>query len=236
MTRIESVIFDWGNTLVDYPLRTTPEQLGFLASFLTDHADLLAPWACVDVASTARDPEWLAAFNRENDGFAVRPFRERMRLLLGEAAGPAFFDEIERRLCQRIFAAGIATDGAADLMERLRRSDFRVCILSNTPWGTSARHWREELARHPFVAGTPIVLCGDVGYRKPHRDAFQRCIETLGTAADATVMIGDSLASDVLGALDFGLSAIWFKKADEPNPARHPAGETMSDLAEHLGL
>lgn len=234
MSRPDGVIFDWGNTLVDYPLRTTEEQHAFLASFLLDHADLMAPSASFDIREAIRDADWLAAFNRENDDFTVRPFRERMRPILGDRAAPDLIDDLEHRLCERIFATAIAIDGAAALMTRVRDANLRICILSNTPWGTSPRHWRQELARHPLTSGAPIVLCGDVGHRKPHRDTFRRCLEELGTPAETTVMIGDNLASDIIGAGDCGLPAIWFRRVPIDGPGRHRVVETLIDLADAL--
>lgn len=236
MTRIDGVIFDWGNTLVDYPLRTESEQHRFLASFLLDHADILTPSARIDIRSAASDDAWLAAFNRENDDFAVRPFADRLRPLLGDDLPPDLSDDIERHMCERIFASGTVIDGALALMTRIREAGLPVCILSNTPWGTSARLWRQELERHPVSAGASIVLCGDVGYRKPHRAAFRRCLDELSTAPTTTVMIGDSLVSDVAGAAECGLPAVWYNKAGDDNLPGRRAVETLLDLADLLKI
>jgi FMN phosphatase YigB (HAD superfamily) len=236
MTRIDGVIFDWGNTLVDYPLRTGPEQHRFLASFLLDHADILTPSARIDIRSAASDDAWLAAFNRENDDFAVRPFGDRLRPLLGDGLAPGLLDELERHLCKRIFDSGLVIDGAVALVTQIRQAGLPVCILSNTPWGTSSRLWRQELERHPVSAGASIVLCGDVGYRKPHRAAFRRCLDELGTAPTATVMIGDSLSSDIVGAAEYGLSAVWYKRADDHNPSGYRTVETLLDLTDLLKI
>lgn len=235
MTRIDGVIFDWGNTLVDYPLRTGPEQHRFLASFLLDHADILASSARIDIRSAASDDAWLAAFNRENDDFAVRPFGDRLRPLLGDGLAQGLLDELERHLCERIFASGIVIDGAGALMTRIRDAGRPVCILSNTPWGTSSRLWRQELERHPVSTGASIVLCGDVGYRKPHRATFRRCLEELGTAPTTTVMIGDNLASDVAGAAAYGLPAIWYNKVGDDAPPGSRAVASLLDLTDLLG-
>ncbi|UKZ78571.1 hypothetical protein TrVFT333_006317 [Trichoderma virens FT-333] len=53
-----------------------------------------------------------------------------------------------------------------------------------------------------------IITSEETGYRKPDRGIFQYAIEQLGASLDTTCMIGDSVDSDIKGALDAQLAAI----------------------------
>ena len=80
------------------------------------------------------------------------------------------------------------------------RSAFRVGILSNALGGRRVEHIAGEL-KIPCVHGL-----GPWG--KPGRLAFRRALAMLGTAPGETVMVGDQMMLDVLGARRSGLQAI----------------------------
>jgi FMN phosphatase YigB (HAD superfamily) len=55
--------------------------------------------------------------------------------------------------------------------------------------------------------------------RKPHPAIFQRALDALSVAAEDTLFVGDSLASDLGGAKALGMhtcQALWFRADDDP--------------------
>lgn len=238
MRRYDAIIVDWGNTLVDYPLRTFAEQISFLRSFLRDHADLIDSHSPIGTATAVADAAWLKAFNDERDDLAVRPFRGRLQSLLGDNAPSALLDELESRLRARIFASGVVLGGAVQMLEDVRRAGYRIGVLSNTPWGTSPAAWANEIRRHALVrdCSVAVVVCGNTGFRKPDPRAFRHCLQVLAVEPAAAVMLGDSLISDVIGARRCGLAAVWFNRDGAPNPENHPAVTRLDDVAALLAL
>jgi putative hydrolase of the HAD superfamily len=73
-----------------------------------------------------------------------------------------------------------------------------------------------------------VVVSGDLGAGKPEPSVFLHALSLLG-ARDG-VMIGDSLARDVDGALATGLRAVWVNRFDS-GPGRAGVPE-ISSLAE----
>ncbi len=69
-----------------------------------------------------------------------------------------------------------------------------------------------------------VVVSEELGIGKPDPSVFRHALEQLG--ADEGVMVGDSLARDVDGALAAGLEAVWCNRAGEPRP------EGRDDLVE----
>jgi len=76
---------------------------------------------------------------------------------------------------------------ARQWIERARAKGFKLCIASN---GRSGRVMR--IARTLGVPAIPKAI-------KPRKRPFRRALEILGTAPEATVVIGDQLFTDVLG-------------------------------------
>jgi FMN phosphatase YigB (HAD superfamily) len=238
MQRFDAVIFDWGDTIVDYPLRTEPEQIAFLSAFMLGNAGRLEGFLREDAPACFRDYARLEAFNNENETLLFRPFGSRVGTWLRDTVPISVIEDLERRLCGDIFAAGRVVEGAPELLAAARRAGLRVGILSNTPWGTSPAYWRDHVVGHAFArdACDAVVFCGDVGYRKPHRSTFQHSAERLGVSPEKTVMVGNSLTSDIIGARQCGLSAVWLNRDRAQNPDRHTAVERLEHVAEFLGL
>lgn len=87
-------------------------------------------------------------------------------------------------------------DGVADWVAAARARGFRLVLVSNNFSERVA-----AIAAHLDVPGVPNAL-------KPLPFGFLRALALLGTPRGATVVIGDQLFTDVLGAKFLGLHAI----------------------------
>jgi putative hydrolase of the HAD superfamily len=93
-------------------------------------------------------------------------------------------------------------------------------VLTN---GLSETHLpkAEALGISPFVEAvfTPDTL----GVAKPDPEAFRRACERLGSSPEEAVHVGDSLITDVGGAREAGLRAVWFNPDNRPFDGEHIA-------------
>lgn len=103
-------------------------------------------------------------------------------------------------------------DGARDAF--LAAADHRpVGLLTN---GFSAQQ-RAKLARFPELAerATVVVISDEIGVAKPARAVFEHARAEASRATGEAlapgdvVLVGDSLASDVQGAIGAGWRAVW---------------------------
>jgi putative hydrolase of the HAD superfamily len=88
--------------------------------------------------------------------------------------------------------------------------------------------WREELARLGLSNAVDcVVLCGDVGWRKPAPEIFRRSAERLGVTCGNSTFVGDDLKWDIHGSADVGMRPVLI---DRDN--RHPdySGYRISHL------
>lgn len=98
-------------------------------------------------------------------------------------------------------------DGAEELLETLSK-EYRLYLATN---GTSAvqksRIKSADIAK--YFQG--IYISEDVGYNKPDVNYFEACFRDIPDfSKDETVMIGDSLTSDMRGGINAGIKTVWF--------------------------
>jgi putative hydrolase of the HAD superfamily len=204
---IRAVLFDLGNTLVSY--YTSSEFPAVLRQCLEECASALG-WT----EDAIRDDELFEramALNPERPDYAVRPLEVRLGELF-EAS--RFIDQtsapsLEAVFMTPIFAMAKLDPEAAAVLDRLRSLGIKTGIVSNTPWGSSAEMWREELARHGLLKRVDAtVFCMDVGWRKPHRAPFDRALSLLSVAPSEALFVGDDHRWDVVGARNAGLRPV----------------------------
>ena len=57
-----------------------------------------------------------------------------------------------------------------------------------------------------------IILSEDAGVNKPSPLYFDYALKTTGASRETTLMIGDNLQTDILGALNAGIDAMLFNR------------------------
>jgi putative hydrolase of the HAD superfamily len=99
---------------------------------------------------------------------------------------------------------------------------YRLGVISNTVGSGDA-----ELAEALEKAGIrrlidALVTSRDFGKAKPDPAIYAEGARRLGVSLDQTLMVGDRLDTDVAGALNAGIPAVWL---------RHPGAVTIPGIA-----
>jgi HAD superfamily hydrolase (TIGR01509 family) len=78
---------------------------------------------------------------------------------------------------------------------------------------------------------TRFAISGEVGSWKPDAGIFRHALDQAGALPEETVMIGDALERDVLGARGLGIRTVWVRRYPHlaPQPGIQPDAE-MPDL------
>ena len=105
-------------------------------------------------------------------------------------------------------------DGAHELMDYLNRKDYRMHMCSNC---CHEVHYKklDACSLHDYF--NTIILSEDAGVNKPSKDYFDYALKVSGANRETTLMIGDNLQSDILGALNAGLDAMLFNRWQVPS-------------------
>lgn len=125
--------------------------------------------------------------------------------------------EITKELCLEIsdrfldFCAskpGVIS-GAHEVMDYLKQRGYRMHMCSNGFHEVQYKKLDACGLRNYFDT---IILSEDAGVNKPSKAYFDYALKQSGANRETTLMIGDNLQSDILGALNAGLDAMLFNR------------------------
>jgi len=128
----------------------------------------------------------------------------------------------------RYLAERRASRGAAALLKKVRER-ARVGIVSNNLLEEQQDKLRCcDLDQYVDV----LVVSEETGMSKPDPRIFQIALERLGCRPEEAVMIGDSWAADVIGAIAAGIRPIWFNPGMRDADRDAPSGVAVIDTLE----
>jgi putative hydrolase of the HAD superfamily len=125
--------------------------------------------------------------------------------------------------------------GARELVEALARR-HALGLVSDT--GLTEGRFLRELLRADGLS-PPIVAFGmsdETGWSKPAPGAFLPVLEALRVAPEETVHVGDTAATDIVGALSLGMRAVWIDtEGAGPDPALSELGTDANSRLRVVG-
>ena len=158
---------------------------------------------------------------------AVRLFAAERGLMSGDW----FVDSFRKMAVESVADFVVPLPGVERTMEELEKRGILVAVLTNG--------WDPLQKRKAEQAGFrgPVLVCSELGERKPATIAFERLLRALGTEARQTCYVGDSPRDDVAGAQHAGLAAVWidWEGRQYPNGLPPPA-HTIHSLADLLTI
>lgn len=202
-----AILFDLGNTLVQYYERR--DFPAILKRCIARAEEVVRrEYGPVEDAGL-----WdrVAAENYPAKDYCVRSLEDRLQAIF--AIPPADWtadlaDAACRSFMQPIFDLGRVYEDVIPTLDDLRLRGLKTAIVSNTPWGSPASLWREEIARLGLAEAVDVlVFCGDCGWRKPARQIFDHTLALLGVDAGECVFIGDDPRWDIAGPEAVGIEA-----------------------------
>jgi putative hydrolase of the HAD superfamily len=79
-----------------------------------------------------------------------------------------------------------------------------------------------------------VIISEIVGVNKPDKAIFEHALQLAGASKEESVMIGDSIEADIMGALNFGIDAIYFNPAGLAKP--EIVSVEIRSLSELMGM
>ena len=98
--------------------------------------------------------------------------------------------------------------GAFPAVRWCREQGLKVALVTNTLSRGDDEVWQDWRRFGLADAIDAVASSHSVGWQKPHRAIFERALELTGAQAAETVMVGDRMDADVLGAKRLGMRAV----------------------------
>ena len=107
-------------------------------------------------------------------------------------------------------------DHAYELLDSVK-SNYKLGLITN---GLREVQRPRLKAAKIYDSFDTIVVSDEIGHAKPQKGYFDHVVSEMGPAdLSKTIVIGDSLNSDIKGALDYGLDCVWL------NPDKKSSGD-----------
>jgi putative hydrolase of the HAD superfamily len=217
---LKAVLFDWGDTLMQFAY--SPELVS---------AGHRAGLAAVGRANLPQADEVTERFREEYEPLFWVPgtieeieYPELVRRLLRDFGVVIDDEELGRYLEAEHRAwdpARILAAHTHPLLESLRERELRLGLVSNAFDPGWLLH--RDLERMGLEQRLDFsVFSSEVGMRKPHPQIFERALEALEVEPERALFVGDRLYEDVRGAGEVGMTtvqALWFRADEHPDGA-----------------
>lgn len=223
----DAVIFDLDDTLLSYE----KGERGVFERILTENGIAPTDEAIAQVWKVSWE-EWDRLNLSETDRPEVAErFHALYRYYLGvffDVLGEKFsFFDTNETLCRKFIDYLALQNDYCIGAERLLKALDRRKLLAVATSGLSDIQ-NPRIDRLPARVDYRFVS-EEVGLVKPARAFFTHMSEKMGIPPEKCLMIGDSLRSDISGALASGMQAIWVHKADGDAPCLRV--ETLEEVA-----
>ena len=200
MARYDTLLFDFDHTLFDSDASEAGAfAITMQACGVADPASLFAPYKAINRQM------WAAVEAGKITPNDVR--HQRFERLVAEHEIDADPHAMADDFAAGLGACGDMYDGAIDLLTQLATT-HRLAMVTNAISAVQRTRIDRVAVAHHFEI---IVISTEVDAAKPNPAIFDVTFDRLGHPPKATtLMIGDSLTSDIAGGTRYGLPTCWF--------------------------
>jgi putative hydrolase of the HAD superfamily len=227
---IQSVLFDWGDTLVGYEWNEEVALEGTRAGLAALAHDGLPGPDAIGAYFDERRAELSPEHSEDEVDYVaiVRGCFSDLGCELGDDDIRLYIQAAADVWLGRYHFVHSASHA---LLDSLRGRGLKLGLVSNTAnplWVLSPILEQQGLLERLDA----ISLSSDVGKRKPHPEIFRRALDALEVTPEQAVFVGDRLFQDVRGAGELGMTtvqALWFR-ADEHPDGREPDFQAFTQM------
>jgi putative hydrolase of the HAD superfamily len=219
---IRAVIFDLDNTLVDFMK--------------------MKRWA-IEEAIPAMIDAGLELSVEESNKIIDEIYKEKG--IEYQKVFDAFLQRVLKRVDYKILSAGIVAYRRAreaaltpyphvySTLNKLLKMGVKMGIVSDAP---AKEAWLRlaYLNFHHIIDA--VVTFEETGQRKPHSAPFLAILKKLDVKPDETIMVGDWVERDIIGAKKVGMKTAFARYGDTFNTKSHNADYELNDINELIDI
>ncbi len=152
---------------------------------------------------------------------------KRFELCFNEVGieNPELSDELNTEFLSISPRSEVLMPGTLEILDYLRNKKYRLFIITN-----GFTHIQKLKIKHSGLEGffEKMFTSDNVGAHKPHRNMFDYCIKSVHAKKAESIMVGDNLKVDILGAKACGIDQVYY------NPGKLAHSEQITYEIEHL--
>ena len=208
MNEIKHIFFDLDHTLWDFEKNSALafEKIFQELNFNIDSQQFMDIYNPINVAywklyeRNEIDQEALRV-NRLKDAFEAIDFEVTLEEI----------NSISNLFIEYLTSNNHLIDGTIEILDYLK-DNYKLHIITNGfSFVQEVKLQKSNLDKY-FVTITNSELAG---HKKPHQNIFQYALLLANASKNQSIMIGDSIEADVLGAINFGMKAVFFNPENE---------------------
>lgn len=209
MKKYKNILFDLDNTLLDFNMAERIALIRTLEKMGAGHDE-----SVVKRYSELNKQQWqlLELGKLTRSEVKIR----RFKLLFEELLADLKAEEAAKIYENNLAIGHYFMKDAIALLETIRRSgSYRMYLVTN---GTKRVQESRIASAGIGKYFDGIFISEEMGANKPSKEYFDKCFKQIGDInIEETVIIGDSISSDILGGINAGISTIWFNPYHEEN-------------------
>lgn len=228
MRKYTTIFWDLDQTLLnfdlsmDYAIRTVFGQFG-----LEINDEIVARYDAINRGYWNRFE--LGGITKEE--LVVGRFRTLLEELGIDRVTPEEVQDVYQKELGSVF---FYMDGAKELVTQLRAEGYRQYVVTNGVNATQANKMKlsglDQIMDGVFVSEL-------MGYPKPRKEYFDACFALLpDVKRGECILVGDSLTSDMRGAVNAGITSCWFNPEGKPKDVNVHTDYEIHRLTELLPI
>ena len=219
------ILLDLDNTILDFDLTEKKSLKKIIESFsiefdlemLNQYRKINSSlWKLLEQGKVTRDivlntrfSEFFKLYNLDVDGKKVE---EQFRVYLDESSD--------------------LVPNAKNTLIELKRRNKKLYAASNGVYSTQIQRLTNAGIINLF---DDVFISEKIGYEKPSKHFFEHCLNTIkDVEIEKVIMVGDSISSDIQGALNAGIDSCYYKY--NKNIDCLDASYTINDISELLKI
>lgn len=207
MKKYKALFFDFDDTLFDFK---KSETIALEESF--EHFGIEKSEEMFSLYDEENQAYW-RAFEKgiyKGDGDSSVRFKNFCRRIEREDIDG---DEMCEYYITQLSKTAFEIENSVSLLEKLSK-DYDIYIVTNSL--KKVNDSRSEVGGIlPFIKGRFISEA--IGVSKPRKGFFDYCFEHIDAEKEDVLLIGDSLISDIKGAVEYGIDSCWYNRKKAAN-------------------
>ncbi len=201
-SKYTTILFDADNTLLDFD----KDERQALIRTLEDYGVPVTKENIITYVNINK-----SLWKKIETGEITKPELKRTRFKLFFDAIDFHCDEepltVNEHYLSLLGEGGNTLTGAVELCKELKKEGYDLYIVTNGVAATQAKRLTKA-GLLPYF--TEVFVSETVGYQKPRKEYFDYVLNTVKEKDTSRILlVGDSLSSDIQGAMNVGLPCCW---------------------------